>query len=175
MTVGSLGTDNPKQVFTNIFRKNWWNNGESRSGRGTELKRTVSIRAELPGFVRRHGTGHRRMAAIRYRMTLRPFHMLPETETMNRIASALIMLCAAGTCSAQEIRSSDARPSMPYVGTAAMLDDGTISLHLRLTTDGKSINDTLVYKVSDHAYDNVLRHLGGLRPGETKEFRPWKD
>jgi SAM-dependent methyltransferase len=54
MTVDSLGTDNPKQVFTNIFRKNWWNNGESRSGWGAELKRTVSIRAELPELVRRH-------------------------------------------------------------------------------------------------------------------------
>ena len=52
MTVDSLGTDNPKQVFTNIFRKNWWNNSESRSGWGAELKRTVSIRTELPEFVR---------------------------------------------------------------------------------------------------------------------------
>jgi hypothetical protein len=108
-------------------------------------------------------------------MISRPFHVLPETEAMTRLALAFIMLCAGGPCSAQEIRSSDARPSMPYVGTAAMLDDGTISLHLRLTTDGKAINDTLVYKVSDRAYDNVLRHLGGLHPGETKEFRPWKD
>src|ERR1700733_2624956 len=54
MTVDSLGTDSPKQVFTNIFRKNWWNNGESRSGWGAELKRTVSIRAAPPEFVRRH-------------------------------------------------------------------------------------------------------------------------
>jgi hypothetical protein len=101
--------------------------------------------------------------------------MLLETGTMNKIAVAFIMLCAASAGSAQEIRSSDARPSMPYAGTAAMLDDGTLSLHLRLTSDGKAVNDTLVYKVSDHAYDNVLRHLGGLSPGETKEFRPWKD
>jgi hypothetical protein len=54
MTVDSLGTDNPKQVFTNIFKQNWWNNGESRSGWGAELKRTVSIRAALPEFVQRH-------------------------------------------------------------------------------------------------------------------------
>ena len=54
MTVLSLGTDNPKDVFTNIFRRNWWNNKESRSGWGAELKRTVAIRAELPEFVRRH-------------------------------------------------------------------------------------------------------------------------
>jgi hypothetical protein len=108
-------------------------------------------------------------------MISHPFRMQPGKETMNRTALTLIMLCAGGTCSAQEIRSSDARPSMPYVGTADMQDDGTISLHLRLTSDGKAVNDTLVYKVSDRAYDNVLRHLRGLRPGETKEFRPWKD
>jgi hypothetical protein len=100
---------------------------------------------------------------------------MPETEIMKKIAFALILLCAAGAGSAQEIRSSDARPSMPYAGTAEMLDDGTLSLHLRLTSDGKALNDTLVYKVSDRAYDNVLRHLGGLQPGETKQFRPWKD
>jgi hypothetical protein len=100
---------------------------------------------------------------------------MQETETMNKITIAVITLCAAGACSAQDIRSSDARPSMPYIGTAAMLDDGTLSLHLRLTSDGKAVNDTLIYKVSDRAYDNVLRHLGGLSPGETKEFRPWKD
>jgi len=54
MTVDSLGTDNPKQVFTNIFKRNWWNNSESLSGWGAELKRTVSIRVELREFVRRH-------------------------------------------------------------------------------------------------------------------------
>jgi len=54
MTVESLGTDDPKQVFTNIFTRNWWNNSESRSGWGAELKRTVTIRAELGAFVRRH-------------------------------------------------------------------------------------------------------------------------
>jgi hypothetical protein len=54
MTVDGLGSDNPKQVFTNIFRRNWWNNSESRSGWGAEMQRTVSIRAALPEFVRRH-------------------------------------------------------------------------------------------------------------------------
>jgi hypothetical protein len=94
---------------------------------------------------------------------------------MNKVAFVVLMLCAAGAGYAQEIRSSDARPSMPYAGTAVMQDDGTLSLHLRLTGDGKALNDTLIYKVNDRAYDNVLRHLGGLQPGETKEFRPWKD
>jgi hypothetical protein len=54
MTVNGLGTGDAKEVFTNIFRKNWWNNGESRSGWGAELKRTESIKAALPEFARRH-------------------------------------------------------------------------------------------------------------------------
>ena len=54
MTVNSLGADDPKLVFTNVFRKNWWNNAESRSGWGAELGRTASIRAALPEFVQRH-------------------------------------------------------------------------------------------------------------------------
>jgi hypothetical protein len=94
---------------------------------------------------------------------------------MTRNLLAFIMLYVASVASAQEIRPSNARPSMPYVGTAAMLDDGTLSLHLRLTSDGKPVDDVLTYKISDRAYDDILRHLGGLRPGETKPFRPWKD
>lgn len=57
MTVDSLGSDDPKLVFTNIFQKNWWDNSESRSGWGAELRRTVSIRTELPGFVQRYSIG----------------------------------------------------------------------------------------------------------------------
>lgn len=94
---------------------------------------------------------------------------------MTRNILVFIVLCIASASSAQDRVTSDARPSMPYVGTAEMLDDGTLTLHLRLTSRGAPINDTLTYKVSDRAYDDILRHLGGLRPGETKEFRPWKD
>jgi hypothetical protein len=57
ITVDSLGTDDAELVFTNIFRQNWWNNGESRSGWGAELRRTVSIRTSLPDFVQRHSIG----------------------------------------------------------------------------------------------------------------------
>jgi hypothetical protein len=95
---------------------------------------------------------------------------------MNKtILVGFLMLSFAGVSSAQETRSSDARPSMPFVGMAEMLEDGTIALHLRATSDGKPATDTLTYKVSDRAYDDILRHLGGLRPGETKPFRPWRD
>jgi hypothetical protein len=71
--------------------------------------------------------------------------------------------------------TSEARASMPYTGTAVMQEDGGISLHLRRTSDGKDIDDTLTYRTTDRGYDNVLRHLGGLNPGESKPFSPWKD
>ncbi len=54
MTVNGLGAGDPKEVFTNIFHRNWWNNSESRSGWGAELKRTESIRSALPEFARRY-------------------------------------------------------------------------------------------------------------------------
>ena len=83
---------------------------------------------------------------------------------------ALGMLCAIGAAHA-----GDARPSMPYHGTATMLDDGTIELDLKTTADGKPAEGTLVYKVGDNAYDSIRRQLGGLQPGQTKRFSPWKD
>jgi len=87
------------------------------------------------------------------------------------------MLAAGEACLADDIKPSpsDARPSMPFTGTATMQDDGSLTLHLRLTSAGKEIDDTLTYKTTDRGYDNVLRHLGGLNPGDTKSFSPWKD
>jgi hypothetical protein len=84
---------------------------------------------------------------------------------------------AASACFAEDIKPSRsvARPSMPYTGTATMLEDGSLSLHLRLTGDGKPIDETLTYKTTDRGYDDVLRHLGGLGPGDTRSFSPWKD
>jgi hypothetical protein len=88
---------------------------------------------------------------------------------------ALIAASAAAFAGDALPSTSEARASMPYTGTAVMQEDGAISLHLRLSSDGKDIDDTLTYKTTDRGYDNVLRHLGGLNPGESKPFSPWKD
>ena len=93
--------------------------------------------------------------------------------------AALVMLGSASR--AQGLKTPDkpspneARPSMPFTGTAQMQNDGSLTLHLRLTSDGKEIEDTILYKTTDRGYDSVLRHLGGVRPGESKPFRPWRD
>ena len=88
---------------------------------------------------------------------------------------ALMVTSAAAFAGDALPSTSEARASMPYTGMAVMQEDGTISLHLRLSSDGKNVDDTLTYKTTDRGYDNVLRHLGGLNPGESKPFSPWKD
>ena len=86
-------------------------------------------------------------------------------------------LGATTACFGEDAKPSPsvARPSMPYAGTATMQDDGSLTLHLRQTGDGKEIDETLTYKTTDRGYDDVLRHLGGIGLGDTKSFRPWKD
>ncbi|WP_213774040.1 hypothetical protein [Bradyrhizobium sp. dw_78] len=97
--------------------------------------------------------------------------------TLRREFLVLLMLGASSACPAADVKPSpsEARPSMPFSGTAIMQDDGAITLHLRLTSDGKDIDDSLTYKTTDRGYDDIVRHLGGLNPGETKSFSPWKD
>lgn len=91
--------------------------------------------------------------------------------------SIAALLVAANCCFGEDIRPSPstARPSMPYSGTATMQDDGSLTLHLQHGSDGKEVNGTLTYKTTDRGYDSVLRHLGGLDPGDTRSFTPWKD
>ncbi len=100
---------------------------------------------------------------------------------MIRLPVMAVLLALGGAGHAQGLKAPDkpspneARPSMPFTGTALMQDDGSLTLHLRLTRDGKEIDDTILYKPTDRGYDGVLRHLGGMRPGVSKPFRPWKD
>lgn len=88
---------------------------------------------------------------------------------MPRTVLAAIMLCLASAALAD-----DARPSMPYTGTARMESDGTIILQLTATADGKPYDSILTYKTTDRGYDSVKRHTG-LSPGDIRPLRPWKD
>ena len=88
---------------------------------------------------------------------------------MTRTIVAFLTLVAAGAAFADNARSS-----MSYYGTATM-DEDAIKIELRATADGKPADGTLIYKRGDRGFDNLRRHLGGMRPGETKEVRPWKD
>lgn len=62
------------------------------------------------------------------------------------------------------------------IGMAHMKEDGTIVLDLRVEGLDGSIGDArVVYPPSHGEYQRILAHLGGLRPGETKDVRPWPD
>lgn len=54
-----------------------------------------------------------------------------------------------------------------------MSEDRTIVLDLR-ASDGNAVGDArIIYKPGEPHYDEVLRHLGGLSPGEVKPVKPW--
>lgn len=65
---------------------------------------------------------------------------------------------------------------VPSIGVAQMRDDGTIVLYLRATGPGGVIGTGLLeYPPAHPRYQEVLRHLGGLKPGEVKPVPPWPD
>jgi hypothetical protein len=79
---------------------------------------------------------------------------------------------------AQELHMVQAQQSeRKVIGQAAMRDDGTIVMDLRME-DPKSgaIGDARVtYPPGDPSYQATLDHLGGLKPGEIKPvYNDWK-
>ncbi|MES2293740.1 MAG: hypothetical protein V4527_10630 [Pseudomonadota bacterium] len=67
-------------------------------------------------------------------------------------------------------------PLPASIGVAAMTNDGTIILRLRAEGAGGMVGEgNLTYKRGNPQYEEVLHHIGGLKPGETKAVPPWKD
>ena len=77
----------------------------------------------------------------------------------------------------QPARPSSRPSAMPAsIGVAHMTSDGTIVLQLRAIGPRGAIGESLVrYKRGDPHYEEVKRHLGGLRVGEHKSVPPWPD
>ena len=62
------------------------------------------------------------------------------------------------------------------IGVATMNEDRSISLRLRAETpDGATGEGFFTYAPGDKRYDSVLRHIGGLEPGESKPVRPFPE
>jgi len=59
------------------------------------------------------------------------------------------------------------------IGTATMRQDRTIVLDLIARGPGLLGHGRLTYSPSDPNYEAILRHLGGLRPGEVKQVQPF--
>jgi hypothetical protein len=87
-------------------------------------------------------------------------------HTMRRMLLATLLAALAWHAAAQ--------PARPPIGTATMRADGTIVLDLRAEGPGGAVGQGRLTYPPDHPqYAAVLRHLGGLRPGETKPVPPW--
>jgi hypothetical protein len=65
-------------------------------------------------------------------------------------------------------------PRVQFIGMASMSDDGTVTLRLTMTSDGKPADAIIIYKAEDSRYDEVLRHLGGLKPRQIKPVPSWE-
>jgi hypothetical protein len=61
------------------------------------------------------------------------------------------------------------------IGSARMKPDGTIVLQLRATDPASgAIGDAqFEYPPGHPHYEEVLKHIGGLKPGEEKPVPPW--
>lgn len=64
-------------------------------------------------------------------------------------------------------------PPPPNVGTITMEAGGAIELHLRSLPPGPIAETVERYEPSDPKYAEMLAHVGGLAPGETKMLPPW--
>jgi hypothetical protein len=62
------------------------------------------------------------------------------------------------------------------IGVATMDSTGSIHMQLRGEIKGGGIAEAIVVvKPNDSQYQGILRHVGGLKPGETKSIPPWPD
>ena len=85
------------------------------------------------------------------------------------------LACSSQLSKSHSPRSGDS--DLPeYIGEATMKPDRTIVLYLRAESAGGAVGLGMVtYAPDDPEYEDVLRHIGGLEPGQKKPVRPWPD
>jgi hypothetical protein len=89
-------------------------------------------------------------------------------------AGALLAACRAPNHDTAGPPPTTAAPlSSASIGSATMMADGTIVLNLRAEGPGVLGDARVIYPPSHPEYNNVLAHLGGLKPGEQKQVPPW--
>lgn len=100
-----------------------------------------------------------------------------------RFSALVLALAACGSKPAPEppkqspvtVTPPTARPP-DSIGVATMLEDGTLQLRLVARGDGGMIGDAmLVYPPSHAQYQDILDHLGPMKPGDSKSVPPFPD
>ncbi len=68
-----------------------------------------------------------------------------------------------------------ADPNAP-IGSASMDKDRTIYLQLRAEGPNGELGDAMfTYRPGDPKYQEIIDHVGGLAPGESKPVPPWPE
>ena len=90
---------------------------------------------------------------------------------MNRSAplAALLVAISGGALAAENPAPA------PSVGVAKMLEDGTILIGIRGSAPDGPLQAVLMIEPGDTNYQQIIDHVGGLKPGETKSIPPWPD
>ncbi|MEW5738487.1 MAG: lytic murein transglycosylase [Myxococcota bacterium] len=85
-----------------------------------------------------------------------------------------MLVADAGVTVAQQ-PGSNGKPSAS-IGSATMTADGAIQLMLRAEGPGGAEGDALItYPKSHPQYAEILKHLGGLKPGQSKPVPPFPE
>jgi hypothetical protein len=80
----------------------------------------------------------------------------------------------ADPTSPQNADRPPARPEPENVGSAYMQPDGTLEMSLRTETQDGTIGEALlVVGKDDPRYAGMVKHLGGIRPGEGRAIPPF--
>jgi hypothetical protein len=92
-----------------------------------------------------------------------------------KLIAALLfaMMSAATVALAADKKDDPPCESVASIGIAHMDADGVILMRIRSLPPGPIAESELRYEPSDPHYQEVVLHLGGIRPGETKSVPPW--
>ncbi len=77
-------------------------------------------------------------------------------------------------CSGVGLAAENPAPA-PSVGVATMLENGTILIGVRGPAPDSPLQAVLMIEPGDTNYQQIIDHVGGLKPGETKSIPPWPD
>src|SRR6266567_2300071 len=83
--------------------------------------------------------------------------------------AALMLACSGAALAAENPAPASS------VGVATMLENGTILIGIRGPAVDGPLQAVLMIEPGDTNYQQIIDHVGGLKPGETKSIPPWPD
>src|SRR5262245_35514880 len=107
--------------------------------------------------------------------------MLRNRNLLAAVAVSALICCRGepqfavpNTVSPDVIDQQGTAPAPESVGVATMLDDHTIVLELRADfSSGRMAEGRFIYPPSHPQYLEILKHLGGLEPKQSKPVPPF--